>query len=397
MAQIVKYYSGTFHAQFETGKATLIHAHMNTADLDLQPRFIMEGAKEIDAQSYEVATSDPVQPFLQRKLTEGIELVFAVNRAKRVTLKEVTLHWTSDEVKQQRVWSFIAEKNGRRHGRLKAHAFIAVVEDVPIEPKDVTLEKAAVLSTVPIPPVLQGTANTIIDNSNQTNTPLIPAISTPSLMSQGGCSPLRGLGVGMPGGCGRRGCGMLAMIPLLLLLLGVFRQCQGNGGSQNESTIIHDTVYVDRVEERVDTLTLFKTDTIQLVDSSKQTVFKPVVLPNVQFYTNSANLIPTSLSDIQQLAQHLIDTPELDAIVIGHTDNVGEAPSNLKLSQRRAETVRNVIISMGVKGSRLTAIGKGDNEPKADNSNEEGRLMNRRVEVQLVQTVIQENNTTLKK
>lgn len=176
----------------------------------------------------------------------------------------------------------------------------------------------------------------------------------------------------------------------------MLRQCQDGGRTQSDSTIIHDTVYVERIKERVDTLTLFKTDTIQMVDSSKQTVFKPVVLPNVQFYTNSANLIPTSLSDIQQLAQHLIDTPELDAIVIGHTDNVGDGPSNLKLSQRRAETVRNVIISMGVEANRLTAIGKGDKEPKADNSTEEGRLMNRRVEVQLVQTVITENKTTLK-
>ncbi|MFM7104118.1 MAG: OmpA family protein, partial [Flavobacteriales bacterium] len=146
----------------------------------------------------------------------------------------------------------------------------------------------------------------------------------------------------------------------------------------------------------IDTLTLFKTDTVQMVDSSKQTVFKPVVLPNVQFYTNSANLIPTSLSDIQQLAQHLMDTPELEAVVIGHTDNVGETRANLNLSQRRAETVRNVLISMGVEASRITAVGKGDKSPKADNSTEEGRLMNRRVEVQLVQTVIQENKTTVK-
>jgi outer membrane protein OmpA-like peptidoglycan-associated protein len=201
---------------------------------------------------------------------------------------------------------------------------------------------------------------------------------------------------GQRGGCRNLGCGMLGLIPLLFVLLGLLKQCQDGGSHQGSSTIIHDTVYVDRVQERVDTLTLFKTDTIQMVDSSKQTVFKPVVLPNVQFYTNSANLIPTSLSDIQQLAQHLIDTPGLDAIVIGHTDNVGDAISNKKLSQRRAETVRNVIISMGVEPERLTAIGKGDTEPKADNNTEEGRLMNRRVEVQLVQNSITETKTTIK-
>jgi outer membrane protein OmpA-like peptidoglycan-associated protein len=396
MAQIVKYYSGTFHAQFETGKATPIYAHMNTADVELQPRFVLERPQEIDFASYEAATRNPSQPYLQRKITAGIELVFGVGSAKRVTLKELTLQWTDEDVVQQRVWTFMAEKNGRRHGRLKAHGFVAVVEEIPDIIKDIVPDSFSAVTSVQASPVVQGDTNARMENTAVTDASVISAAPTPSLMSRGGCSPFRGIGGGMPGGCGRRGCRFLAIIPLLFVLLGMLRQCQEGGRPQSGTTVIHDTVYVDRIEERVDTLTLFKTDTIQMVDSTKQTVFKPVVLPNVQFYTNSANLIPTSLSDIQQLAQHLIDTPELDAIVIGHTDNVGDAQSNLKLSQRRAETVRNVIISMGVESNRLTAIGKGDKEPKTDNSTEEGRLMNRRVEVQLVQTVIQENKTTLK-
>ena len=396
MAQIVKYYSGTLHAQFETGKATAIYAHMNTADVELQPRFVLERPQEIDFASYEAATLTPSQPYLQRKMTERIELVFGVGTAKRVTLKELTLQWTDEDVVQHRVWTFMAEKNGRRHGRLKAHGFVAVVEEIPDIIKDVVSDSFSAVTSVQASPVVQGATNARMENTAITDAPLISAAPSPSLMSRGGCSPFRGLGSGMPGGCGRRGCGFLAIIPMLFVLLGMLRQCQESGRPKEGATIIHDTVYVDRVEERVDTLTLFKTDTIQMVDSTKQTVFKPVVLPNVQFYTNSANLIPTSLSDIQQLAQHLIDTPELDAIVIGHTDNVGEVQSNLKLSQRRAETVRNVIISMGVEANRLTAIGKGDKEPKADNNTEEGRLMNRRVEVQLVQTVINENKTTIK-
>lgn len=400
MAQIVKYYSGTLHAQFETGKATTIYAHMNTADVELQPRFVLEHPQEIDFASYEAATLNPSQPYLQRKINEGIELVFGVGSAKRVTLKELTLQWTDEDVVQQRVWTFMAEKNGRRHGRLKAHGFVAVVEEIPDVIKDVVPDSFSALTSVEASPVAVGDTNARMNDNGSVESsiqvPTISAAPTPSLMSRGGCSPFRGLGGGMPGGCGRRGCGFLAIIPLLFVLLGMLRQCQESRRPQCGTIVIHDTVYVDRIEERVDTLTLFKTDTIQMVDSTKQTVFKPVVLPNVQFYTNSANLIPTSLSDIQQLAQHLIDTPELDAIVIGHTDNVGEAQSNLKLSQRRSETVRNVIISMGVEGNRLTAIGKGDKEPKADNSTEEGRLMNRRVEVQLVQTVINESKTTLK-
>ena len=398
MAYIVKYYTGIFHSQFETGKATPVYAFMQTADVELQPRFVLESANEIDIHAYEAATLNPPNPFLQRKLSAGIELMVSNVDAKRVSMKEVTLHWSDDDVKHQRIWSFMADKNGRRHGRLRANGYVAVIEEIADTTNNVAQHK--VLTASNIHPTTEHLSNTAGNDQGASDTalhtPPIPSSPITPLMSRGGCSPFRTLGGGMPGGCGRRGCGLLAIIPMLLLLLGMLRQCQERGRPQNGSTIIHDTVYVDRIEQRVDTLTLFKTDTIQMVDSSKQTVFKPVVLPNVQFYTNSANLIPTSLSDIQQLAQHLIDTPELNAIVIGHTDNIGEAQSNLKLSQRRAETVRNVIISMGVEANRLTAIGKGDREPKADNSNEEGRLMNRRVEVQLVQTVIQENKTTRK-
>jgi outer membrane protein OmpA-like peptidoglycan-associated protein len=269
-----------------------------------------------------------------------------------------------------------------------------VVEHIPdpIKPNDTAVNTAAT-TTPSVPPVVP----TSTAQPNPSGTAAPPVVAAPPTQSLKGCSPLSLLNMpGRRGGCRNLGCGMLGLIPLLFVLLGLLKQCQEGGSQDGSSNILHDTVYVDRVKERVDTLTLFKTDTIQMVDSSKQTVFKPVVLPNVQFYTNSANLIPTSLSDIQQLAQHLIDTPGLDAIVIGHTDNVGDAVSNQKLSQRRAETVRNVIISMGVEPERLTAIGKGDKEPKADNNTEEGRLMNRRVEVQLVQHSITETKTTVK-
>jgi predicted nucleotidyltransferase len=58
----------------------------------------------------------------------------------------------------------------------------------------------------------------------------------------------------------------------------------------------------------------------------------------------------------------------------------------LKLSQRRAESVKRFLGSLGVDPKRLNAVGKGDTEPKADNNLEEGRLINRRVEVQLTNT-----------
>ena len=394
MAEIVKYYTGTLHAQFQTGKVTPVYAHMQTSGIQLHGRFQLEQPLEISAAEFEAHTLTPPQPYLQQQMHAPVELLHVGQPAKAAVLKEATLLWSQNELKDGTPWTFLAMKNNRRHGRIKARAYCKVVEHIPdpIKPNDTAVNTAAT-TTPSVPPVVP--TSTAQPNPSETAAP--PVVAAPPTQSLKGCSPLSLLNMpGRRGGCRNLGCGMLGLIPLLFVLLGLLKQCQEGGSQDGSSNILHDTVYVDRVKERVDTLTLFKTDTIQMVDSSKQTVFKPVVLPNVQFYTNSANLIPTSLSDIQQLAQHLIDTPGLDAIVIGHTDNVGDAVSNQKLSQRRAETVRNVIISMGVEPERLTAIGKGDTEPKADNNNEEGRLMNRRVEVQLVQHSITETKTTVK-
>jgi len=394
MAEIVKYYTGTLHAQFQTGKVTPVYAHMQTSGIQLHGRFQLEQPLEISAAEFEAHNLTPPQPYLQQQVHAPVELLHTGQPAKAAVLKEAILLWSEDEMKDGTPWTFLAVKNNRRHGRIKARAYCKVVEHIPdpIKPIDAIVNTAASTTPSPAPVVPTSTAQ-----PNPSGTAAPPVVAAPPTRSLSGCSPLSLLSMpGRRGGCRNLGCGMLGLIPLLFVLLGLLRQCQDGGSHQGSTNIIHDTVYVDRVKERVDTLTLFKTDTIQMVDSSKQTVFKPVVLPNVQFYTNSANLIPTSLSDIQQLAQHLIDTPGLDAIVIGHTDNVGDAVSNQKLSQRRAETVRNVIISMGVEPERLTAIGKGDTEPKTDNNTEEGRLMNRRVEVQLVQHSITETKTTVK-
>jgi outer membrane protein OmpA-like peptidoglycan-associated protein len=388
MAEKIKYYTGIFHAQFQTEKAKNVHAFLNSANIILQPRFILENAVEIDAESYKAATLNPVAPFFQKAVHGRVELCFSSNDAKNVWLKEVTLNWSQEDFIGREIWTFIAEKDGLRHGRVKAFGIIAISEKID----DVEVPKT--------PDIIQ--LDPIKKESSSTTTIIDPIIKEPSL-TPGGCAPLLGLRGGLSSGCLRPGCGLFSLIALAFLLVGLFRQCQGGGQGSGRSSsgsndnVIHDTVYVDRVQERVDTLFLFQSDTVKLVDSTSLTIFKPVVLPNVQFYTNSANLIPSSLGDIQQLAQHLVDTPELNAQVIGHTDSIGNAIQNKMLSQRRAETVRNVIISMGVESERLEAIGRGESEPKADNGNEEGRLMNRRVEVQLVQSAIKKSKTELKK
>jgi outer membrane protein OmpA-like peptidoglycan-associated protein len=66
----------------------------------------------------------------------------------------------------------------------------------------------------------------------------------------------------------------------------------------------------------------------------------------------------------------------------------------MKLSQRRAESVKRFLTSLGIDEKRLTATGMGDKEPKGDNNTEEGRLMNRRVEVKLTNTEISTTTRT---
>ena len=65
----------------------------------------------------------------------------------------------------------------------------------------------------------------------------------------------------------------------------------------------------------------------------------------------------------------------------GHTDNVGSAESNKKLSEERAKAVMAAVVAKGIAANRLSAIGRGQEMPIADNRKEEGRSLNRRVEI----------------
>ena len=84
------------------------------------------------------------------------------------------------------------------------------------------------------------------------------------------------------------------------------------------------------------------------------------------------------LGDIFPLLQSV---PETDLLVLGHTDSIGSELYNLRLSIDRAEAVMEVLRSLGVSLARLTADGRGEAEPIADNATPEGRAINRRVEI----------------
>lgn len=108
---------------------------------------------------------------------------------------------------------------------------------------------------------------------------------------------------------------------------------------------------------------------------------QPLVLQGVNFETGKAVILPESQQILDQVAQSLVDNPDVVVEVGGHTDNTGSRATNLRLSQARASAVREYLISKGVDGARLTARGYGPDVPVADNATAAGRFANRRVEL----------------
>jgi OmpA-OmpF porin, OOP family len=107
-------------------------------------------------------------------------------------------------------------------------------------------------------------------------------------------------------------------------------------------------------------------------------------LDNVHFDTDKASLRPDSYTELSELLDYLRRHEEIKIEIAGHTDNVGTDAHNLKLSQDRANTIRNYLISKGIKPIRLTAKGYGTAQPVADNNSTEGRQLNRRTEVRIL-------------
>ena len=107
-----------------------------------------------------------------------------------------------------------------------------------------------------------------------------------------------------------------------------------------------------------------------------------IALYGLQFDTNKSVLKSESVDTVAQIAKLLAAHPELALDVVGHTDNVGDAAANLRLSQRRADAVVNALVEdHGIAEARLTARGEGLALPVADNATEAGRAKNRRVEL----------------
>lgn len=432
-----KYYKGILRCQYVTqDHQKLGPTNYKQSKFKLEPRFRMEDVEIIDAEDYPNPTSLIEKPYIISKEDCDVEMSFKSNQNSKeksevIKISEIFLLLENDKKELESldqkteggkfpIESYLVEKDGIQsyyssfnamlanptHGKIKGIAYCQETiylseENLPLLPTKVIeenkIKKIKDCSTTNFGkltnasgcfPFFFGKRLSRLAGMNIGPNPNAGCFGGSDILNAGGG------GTGSWNGCfgasNKRGCfSSGCLLPLLLLLLAALLSWLLNQGChrQNDTVkVIHDTVKVEVIKERIDTLTIVKSDTLSYVDSTTKVNYETVSLPNVQFYTNSDTLLPTSAIDLQKLAEYLIKNDSLSATIYGHTDNVGNPASNLKLSQRRAESVKRFLTSLGVKESRLKAMGVGDKEPKGDNNTIEGKLMNRRVEVKLMQS-----------
>ncbi|WP_455620993.1 OmpA family protein [Parabacteroides sp.] len=100
----------------------------------------------------------------------------------------------------------------------------------------------------------------------------------------------------------------------------------------------------------------------------------------ITFDVGKSTIKPESMGEINRIVQLMTENPDLKFSVEGHTDSTGNAASNQTLSEQRSQAIVAKLVELGIAQDRLTAVGKGQNNPIADNSTDEGRAKNRRVE-----------------
>jgi outer membrane protein OmpA-like peptidoglycan-associated protein len=108
-------------------------------------------------------------------------------------------------------------------------------------------------------------------------------------------------------------------------------------------------------------------------------------LRNIFFDFDKATLRPESKTELERVYTLLIENPRMKVRVAGHTDSQGSDEYNQRLSEARAKSVQDYLISRGIPANRLAFIGYGESRPIDTNDTDEGRQNNRRVELEILE------------
>jgi outer membrane protein OmpA-like peptidoglycan-associated protein len=134
-----------------------------------------------------------------------------------------------------------------------------------------------------------------------------------------------------------------------------------------------------KAHEALDRLAL--ANALSVKDEARGTVI--TVASGVLFASGKSDLLPGAQAKLAPIADALSHLPNHKIIIEGHTDSKGSDATNMQLSEKRAEAVKDFFASHGVDQGQMTATGLGESRPTADNATTEGRAMNRRVEIVL--------------
>lgn len=109
-----------------------------------------------------------------------------------------------------------------------------------------------------------------------------------------------------------------------------------------------------------------------------------LILKNVYFDSGKSVLRSESHAELDALIEFMKQNPNVKIEISGHTDSRGAYSTNLRLSRSRAQAVKDYIVEKGINAERLESVGYADKQPVADNSTDEGRQQNRRVEAKII-------------
>ena len=105
-----------------------------------------------------------------------------------------------------------------------------------------------------------------------------------------------------------------------------------------------------------------------------------IVLEGINFEYNSADITPDSETTLMKALKTLQDNPDIEVEISGHTDSDGSSSYNMGLSQRRADSVKDWLVSHGISSDKIQAVGYGEDNPIAPNDTPENKYKNRRIE-----------------
>ncbi|HEX5171403.1 MAG TPA: OmpA family protein, partial [Cyclobacteriaceae bacterium] len=133
-----------------------------------------------------------------------------------------------------------------------------------------------------------------------------------------------------------------------------------------------------RIEE------LFFMDGNMEIHKETEPIESKIAFQSLEFENGKSDILPEMHSDLNKVANFLIDHPRLNLVISGHTDSQGNEESNLRLSQARADAIKAYLIyEFKIKTSRIEAHGYGNSRPIVEEQTEDDRKLNRRVEFEI--------------